>query len=135
MHFLCRHRLFSFREILALSCVLGPLPCEAPLESHALRDENRDLAFEGLDYAVAPTLGDGLGHWIRENLLFAFFHAIEDGHRDGLGRGLREIDASGHIGVDRSGQNGMNGHARSEEHTSELQSLAYLVCRLLLEKK
>src|SRR2546425_9716010 len=27
------------------------------------------------------------------------------------------------------------GLARSEEHTSELQSLAYLVCRLLLEKK
>src|SRR3712207_7650233 len=31
-------------------------------------------------------------------------------------------------GVDR-------GHARSEEHTSELQSRQYLVCRLLLEKK
>src|SRR2546425_4218298 len=28
-----------------------------------------------------------------------------------------------------------DGSARSEEHTSELQSLAYLVCRLLLEKK
>src|SRR5687767_15528728 len=27
------------------------------------------------------------------------------------------------------------GVLRSEEHTSELQSLAYLVCRLLLEKK
>src|SRR2546425_2864734 len=27
------------------------------------------------------------------------------------------------------------GSTRSEEHTSELQSLAYLVCRLLLEKK
>src|SRR2546425_4914943 len=27
------------------------------------------------------------------------------------------------------------GPLRSEEHTSELQSLAYLVCRLLLEKK
>src|ERR1041384_6843039 len=27
-----------------------------------------------------------------------------------------------------------SGEARSEEHTSELQSLAYLVCRLLLEK-
>src|SRR2546423_3284407 len=26
-------------------------------------------------------------------------------------------------------------NSRSEEHTSELQSLAYLVCRLLLEKK
>src|SRR2546425_8874438 len=28
-----------------------------------------------------------------------------------------------------------NSNMRSEEHTSELQSLAYLVCRLLLEKK
>src|SRR2546425_8801262 len=28
----------------------------------------------------------------------------------------------------------MLGEERSEEHTSELQSLAYLVCRLLLEK-
>src|SRR3712207_8636902 len=27
------------------------------------------------------------------------------------------------------------GHPRSEEHTSELQSRQYLVCRLLLEKK
>src|SRR2546425_8793148 len=32
---------------------------------------------------------------------------------------------------DRSQDRGV----RSEEHTSELQSLAYLVCRLLLEKK
>src|SRR3989441_9573746 len=32
------------------------------------------------------------------------------------------------VGEDRGDQ-------RSEEHTSELQSLAYLVCRLLLEKK
>src|SRR5687767_15368926 len=30
---------------------------------------------------------------------------------------------------------GLEGEPRSEEHTSELQSLAYLVCRLLLEKK
>src|SRR2546425_7107342 len=33
-----------------------------------------------------------------------------------------------------TGQGRFPGH-RSEEHTSELQSLAYLVCRLLLEKK
>src|SRR5687767_15456945 len=31
--------------------------------------------------------------------------------------------------------NGSPKRTRSEEHTSELQSLAYLVCRLLLEKK
>src|SRR2546425_7647212 len=30
---------------------------------------------------------------------------------------------------------GSESRPRSEEHTSELQSLAYLVCRLLLEKK
>src|SRR3712207_7758005 len=29
----------------------------------------------------------------------------------------------------------VNGPGRSEEHTSELQSRQYLVCRLLLEKK
>src|SRR5205823_9137844 len=40
--------------------------------------------------------------------------------------------------ADRSAASTRNprGYAeRSEEHTSELQSLAYLVCRLLLEKK
>src|SRR3712207_8834014 len=30
---------------------------------------------------------------------------------------------------------GLESHDRSEEHTSELQSRQYLVCRLLLEKK
>src|ERR1041384_189658 len=35
------------------------------------------------------------------------------------------------FGTDDLGQDIL---ARSEEHTSELQSLAYLVCRLLLEK-
>src|SRR5687767_15237855 len=33
------------------------------------------------------------------------------------------------------GSGGRSRILRSEEHTSELQSLAYLVCRLLLEKK
>src|SRR2546423_15205357 len=43
------------------------------------------------------------------------------------------------VGVHDGDQNrgGLNRQQRnrSEEHTSELQSLAYLVCRLLLEKK
>src|SRR2546425_2703685 len=38
------------------------------------------------------------------------------------------------VPIARGGQAGAPGR-RSEEHTSELQSLAYLVCRLLLEKK
>src|SRR2546425_5410446 len=43
--------------------------------------------------------------------------------------GSREVPAHGQAGVGRADV------TRSEEHTSELQSLAYLVCRLLLEKK
>src|SRR5687767_15317700 len=35
----------------------------------------------------------------------------------------------------RNDQERAEAYRRSEEHTSELQSLAYLVCRLLLEKK
>src|SRR3712207_7154258 len=34
-----------------------------------------------------------------------------------------------------NGRIGTHGRKRSEEHTSELQSRQYLVCRLLLEKK
>src|SRR2546425_5587607 len=38
-------------------------------------------------------------------------------------------------GLGRAGGAPRGAADRSEEHTSELQSLAYLVCRLLLEKK
>src|SRR2546425_8937544 len=40
---------------------------------------------------------------------------------------------AGRLGLDP--KTGKVPEDRSEEHTSELQSLAYLVCRLLLEKK
>src|SRR2546425_2918899 len=46
-----------------------------------------------------------------------------------VGRGRIEEDAAGDEIAMEIGDEG-----RSEEHTSELQSLAYLVCRLLLEK-
>src|SRR5258705_142568 len=40
-----------------------------------------------------------------------------------------------HVGVARNLAERRDAYARSEEHTSELQSLRHLVCRLLLEKK
>src|SRR2546425_3378750 len=43
-----------------------------------------------------------------------------------VGGGVRSVDDARRL---------LAAGARSEEHTSELQSLAYLVCRLLLEKK
>src|SRR5438046_6340197 len=45
---------------------------------------------------------------------------------------------TGNVAEQRQGQEGQrrcHGRHRSEEHTSELQSLTNLVCRLLLEKK
>src|SRR2546423_14181010 len=44
-------------------------------------------------------------------------------------------DSSGPVPSDRESASTRATSGRSEEHTSELQSLAYLVCRLLLEKK
>src|SRR2546425_5573009 len=52
--------------------------------------------------------------------------------------GPRQRDAAGAphgVGRSRAGAGRALHGGRSEEHTSELQSLAYLVCRLLLEKK
>src|SRR2546425_1306243 len=59
-----------------------------------------------------------------------------EAHRDAreavrLGGGADALDRDVHPLQRHPGLPGV----RSEEHTSELQSLAYLVCRLLLEKK
>src|SRR3712207_7600441 len=55
----------------------------------------------------------------------------EDVH---LGRGVGVLPLHLHSGARRRAAGEDVGH-RSEEHTSELQSRQYLVCRLLLEKK
>src|SRR5947209_16187633 len=45
------------------------------------------------------------------------------------------VDLLAGVGFGRAGGGVEDGAGRSEEHTSELQSRQYLVCRLLLEKK
>src|SRR5437016_10843992 len=60
------------------------------------------------------------------------FQAMLDVHLVAPFRMLRA--ASGHI-REKAKQEAAEGRRRSEEHTSELQSLTNLVCRLLLEKK
>src|SRR5687767_15339277 len=56
----------------------------------------------------------------------AHAHAVRDRRFAGRSR---------HPVAGRARKGRASARARSEEHTSELQSLAYLVCRLLLEKK
>src|SRR5687767_15676132 len=79
--------------------------------------------------------------------LFRSYHADRREAGDGIVGQLRERgridgergDVAHHdrvpVGGGFGGRFGTDDSARSEEHTSELQSLAYLVCRLLLEKK
>src|SRR3712207_8634588 len=72
-------------------------------------------------------------------------HDHPDGRLDGLPRAWRtaqrrdgRVNAGAHGGRDRpvlAGRHSFGPGPRSEEHTSELQSRQYLVCRLLLEKK
>src|SRR3712207_8849944 len=58
-------------------------------------------------------------------------------HRDDRrgGRTHQPGHQLGHTQGDRRGEQAGQRATRSEEHTSELQSRQYLVCRLLLEKK
>src|SRR5258708_38037191 len=66
----------------------------------------------------------------------------DGGGPGGGSRGVRPLQSSGaRYDVRTAGRRGLRGddhrgaRARSEEHTSELQSPDHLVCRLLLEKK
>src|ERR1039458_8973461 len=74
---------------------------------------------------------DGSGNaWFRADV------AVKDGRIAAIGRlpgvtATRTIDARERV----LAPGFIDVHTRSEEHTSELQSLRHLVCRLLLEKK
>src|SRR3712207_8051477 len=66
------------------------------------------------------------------------FRSTAFSHGLGRTRRCRRGDlVAGERGRERSSHEGagLSRPARSEEHTSELQSRQYLVCRLLLEKK
>src|SRR5205823_12776285 len=87
------------------------------------------------------TLEVGLGVSERQDLLARRDDCVE--RRPDVAEQLLERLVAVHEDVGEEDDSGgvriLEAHAalvlRSEEHTSELQSLAYLVCRLLLEKK
>src|SRR3712207_7763699 len=64
------------------------------------------------------------------------FRSRACGHQGGRTRSVLVEPAGDRRTARRTGMDGRRPvHGRSEEHTSELQSRQYLVCRLLLEKK
>src|SRR5438046_5531660 len=69
--------------------------------------------------------------------LFPYTTLFRSHHRERLGVGAPAHQEAGQGPFDDAGRLRCRsrGGPRSEEHTSELQSLTNLVCRLLLEKK
>src|SRR5687767_15531835 len=99
------------------------LPASSSVFSSTLRPPPRSSLFPYTTLFRSLAIGGGVridGDTMRKIADLAL------GEADVVPRiGLEEIDA-------RAAEDIV---PRSEEHTSELQSLAYLVCRLLLEKK
>src|SRR2546425_11471010 len=93
------------------------------------------IARNNLDPLLSLAICQAYNNWIHEfcqyspdRLKFVAMLPVHDVHLacQELVRCVRELGAVGSF---------IRPNLRSEEHTSELQSLAYLVCRLLLEKK
>src|SRR2546425_3996362 len=116
---------------------------EAPVEAGVVGDEHSGIECvsqtgDYVDEARAPRdhgVGDaGEAHHPGRDC----GTGIEQGGEPEM-HGSRLEDRDGHLEDPTTALGASAGcfhvHDRSEEHTSELQSLAYLVCRLLLEKK
>src|SRR2546425_7124785 len=82
---------------------------------------------------LAAIRGQGLP--LAEGLKLEWDLTVPTAYDAGTTEGLERYDRGDRPAVPASYAVGTVRSHRSEEHTSELQSLAYLVCRLLLEKK
>src|SRR3712207_2675190 len=112
----------------ALRLLVGDLDPEALLEIHDQLDEVEGVRLQvvaevGLHRDVVLVDVEAL----HEDLLDLIEHLIAVGHA----RSFRTPWRAGR----KVAEHYHEGQTRSEEHTSELQSRQYLVCRLLLEKK
>src|SRR5437879_11589040 len=85
---------------------------------------NGSLSAEGLRFGIVVSR---FNSFITDRLLAAAVDALER-----AGASSKDVDV---VQVPGSFELPLAAKKRSEEHTSELQSPMYLVCRLLLEKK
>src|SRR6185295_5913100 len=102
-------------------------------ELYAIGAEPDGGTFRPLDGEAWVAAGQLVERWMKDAGL--------ETRRDAVGNLWGRVGGSGtaivtgsHIDTVRHGGR-LDGALRSEEHTSELQSRQYIVCRLLLEKK
>src|SRR2546425_8475579 len=121
---------------------IGPIPMQVETVEHGGVLPAGSEGREGVDHDVADDVdlvsGDPFTEKIFPTALLRDEEPVGDRIRqqavDLLRHGAVEASKSG-LHVRHRNPELDRGDRRSEEHTSELQSLAYLVCRLLLEKK
>src|SRR2546425_3919693 len=105
-----------------------------------------DISGGVIDNESLEFLGDAVLGLVVADALFHRFPNYREGQKSkikasvvstqSLARHAERLRLGEHLILGRGEEKtGGRFKARSEEHTSELQSLAYLVCRLLLEKK
>src|SRR3989441_9634080 len=95
-------------------------------------DKAQQLAAAGRHAEVVSYLGARKGTELADSPSLALLYGTAQARLGRHAEGLRWVD----VALDQARKLEEPAvEARSEEHTSELQSLAYLVCRLLLEKK
>src|SRR2546425_8936532 len=109
----------------------------AGLSRYVVRDQSQLFEVpEGL--FVEIVLSDGSKLEQAESLIASIRRDVEaeGSHLIAILRAIWSVKKVEKVGVSTGKSGGINSAVdfRSEEHTSELQSLAYLVCRLLLEK-
>src|SRR3712207_2412537 len=114
---------------------LAGIACPTPLHECDLKEFERVMAvnvsgsFLALRAAAPRMIQQGVGRIVNTSSITAF---------DGGGtfsKGVYATAKAAVIGMCKGAARELGPYGRSEEHTSELQSRQYLVCRLLLEKK
>src|SRR2546425_7465495 len=93
---------------------------EIDRDARIVRVEDTERTLTGYQFTLLVALAEKAGRVLSRNALMDLVK----------GEALEAFDRSIDVHISR-----IRAAIRSEEHTSELQSLAYLVCRLLLEKK
>src|SRR3712207_7385598 len=112
--------------------ILGNGPALRLLES-AL--EKGEVAHAYLFYGLPGVGKRSVAYRLGAELVSAGDEGARDRALRGLHPDLDEVEPEGQFTTIGQVREVVRGVARSEEHTSELQSRQYLVCRLLLEKK
>src|SRR5579859_7242252 len=93
-------------------------PTACSLLAHSWSYEGRVLALKLLERTATPALCQGLRHGVGKDFFLSLLHSVEDSSCDRLWGGLWDVQVSGHLGIYRSGQDGISADALSSQQSA-----------------